>query len=416
VVAQAQFGTLAVRRGFVTQDQLSVCLHDQKQTTGVMIGQIMMRRGLLSTEQFLEVLRLQERCRQVCGSCGGAYMIEDGGRSCPRCGSALMRATPLPNGGIPSVLAHYEIIELIGRGGMGSVYRARDTRLNREVALKVLRDADFASTTVVARFVQEARLAARLAHPHIVAVHDAGQADGFHYFAMQHVRGRTLDALLRDRVLDRPTALALIEKVARALHHAHERGVIHRDVKPGNIIVDGAGEPHIVDFGLSKARDAAALTRTGAAMGSPSYMAPEQVRGDHVATSERTDVYALGVILYEALTGRMPHDAASVLDVYCRIIMAEPVRPRVIDRTIPHDLEAVCLKAMEKDPGRRYRTAWELAEELKRWRAGEPVRAKPITTMRMTMRRVRRHRSILGWMALGAGVAVAVLEAVRHLL
>jgi predicted Ser/Thr protein kinase len=419
-VVATQFGTIALERGFVTGRQLDDCLTAQRTAgEGVMLGQVMLRRGLLTTDQFLDVLRVQEESRRICGKCGRSIVVDASIGACPACAGPLVRATPVPSeravveGDVPARLGPYELIELVGRGGMGMVYRAKDVRLGREVAVKVLRDADFADPSVVTRFVAEARNAAGLSHPNIAVVHDAGDVPGFHFFAMEFVRGRSLDALIRDGRLSRDAHVAILEKVARAIHHAHERGVIHRDVKPANVIVDAAGDPKVVDFGLSKARGAErALSRSGSAMGSPFYMAPEQVRGDHAATTERTDVYALGIMLYEALVRRMPFDAPTVLDIYCKIITAEPPRPRSIDRTVPPELEAVCLKAIEKDASKRYASAEDFAEELRRFRQGEPVVARPISSMRMTIRRVRRHRSAAGWIALGAAAAALVASAI----
>ncbi len=279
-----------------------------------------------------------------------------------------------------SRLGRYVIEELLGRGGMGVVYRARDTELGRDVALKVL---SAAGPGLDERFAREGRAAARLQHPNLVRVYDVGEASGVRYLAMEHVDGPPLDAVpapespaeLRARVV-------LLEKTARALDHAHREGVVHRDVKPANILVDRDGEPRLADFGLARVADEErGLTRSRTAIGTPAYMAPEQVKGDLAAVGPRSDVYSLGVILYESLAGRTPFRGATAVEIFDRILREEPVPPRRLEPSAPADLETVCLKAMARDPRDRYASAGEFADELARHLVGEPVLARRMPTV-----------------------------------
>ena len=308
------------------------------------------------------------------------------------------------------IIAHYEVGEPLGKGGMARVYRARDIRLNRDVAIKVLRVGELDDPAGAARFAAEARNLARLRHPNIPAVHDVGQHDDSPYIVEDFVEGRTLEALLRDGRLDRRARVDILVKVAGALAHAHAQGIIHRDVKPANIIVDAAGEPHVVDFGLSRAATDPALTAEGLAAGTPYYMAPEQIQSSHGPAGARTDVYALGVLLYQLLTDDVPFCKVDIGDLFLDILRGHAVRPRMLDRSIDPDIEAVCLKAMELAPEDRYASADELIEDLLRWRAGQPVRARRVTTIATTIRRVARHRREIAFFAIGAAAAVAVLS------
>ncbi len=292
-----------------------------------------------------------------------------------------------------SGFARYELLGVLGEGAMSVVHRARDRHLGRSVAVKVLRESLFSHPLVRDRFTREAQALARLDHPGIVRVFDSGLDGDRAYLVMELVEGEPLSKRLRPKPADRAGLVRVLEKVARAVQHAHEKGVIHRDLKPDNILVRG-DEPKVADFGLARLTESSpALTRSGAVVGTPMYMAPEQIEGREIGV--RTDVHALGVLLYEILTGRPPHVGDSIPEVYAKISREEATPPRAIDPTLPRELEAVALKALEKDPERRYATAEEFADELSRYAAGDPVQARPASALSKALRSVRRHRLAL---------------------
>ncbi|MGH7140235.1 MAG: serine/threonine-protein kinase, partial [Pirellulales bacterium] len=272
----------------------------------------------------------------------------------------------------------YELLAEIARGGMGVVFRARQTRLNRTVAVKMILAGELASHDDVRRFLSEAESAAGLDHPGIVPVYECGQIGGQHFFSMGFIEGQSLAALLAAGPLPPRRAAELVAEVADAVDYAHERGVIHRDLKPGNILLEQGGHPRVTDFGLAKrvASDSN-LTRSGQALGTPSYMPPEQASGKLDAIGRAADVYALGAVLYAALTGRPPFQAATPLDTLLQVLEQEPVAPRQLNADVPRDLETIALKCLEKDPLKRYATAAELADELRRFLRGEPIAARP---------------------------------------
>jgi tetratricopeptide (TPR) repeat protein/tRNA A-37 threonylcarbamoyl transferase component Bud32 len=293
-----------------------------------------------------------------------------------------------------SGFARYELTGILGEGAMSVVHRARDRQLGREVAVKVLRESLLSHPIVAERFTREAQALARLDHPGIVRVYDSGMDAGRAYLVMELVEGESLSKKLAAKSTDLRAKVRLLEKVARAVHHAHEKGVIHRDLKPDNILVAGE-EPKVADFGLARLVESSpALTRSGAVMGTPMYMAPEQVEGGREVTV-RTDVHALGVLLYEMLTGRPPHVGESIPEVYAKISRDDAVPPRQVDATIPWELEAVAMKALEKSPDRRYGSAADVAEDLRRWQAGEPVSARPLTGVVLLWRRTRKRMPLL---------------------
>src|SRR6185436_16457478 len=303
-----------------------------------------------------------------------------------------------------SGFSRYELLDVLGEGAMSVVHRGRDRQLGRSVAVKVLRESLFGHPTVRERFARESQALARLDHPNIVKVFDAGGDGGQAWLVMELVPGEPLSKVLQSKRLDRNRLLALLEKVARGVHHAHEKGVIHRDLKPDNILVSGE-DPKVADFGLAHLVESSpALTRSGAVLGTPMYMAPEQVEGGREITV-RTDVHALGALLYEILTGRPPHPGTSIPEVTAKIARDDPEPPRRLDPTIPWELEAVALKALEKDPHRRYATAEAFAEELRRYRAGEPVIARPVSDLARLWRRAVKQRAVLIPLALAAALA-----------
>lgn len=299
-------------------------------------------------------------------------------------------------------LGDYELLEEIGRGGMGVVYRARQLSLDRLVAVKTILSGRLADPDAVRRFRAEAGALARLRHPHIVTIHEITESEGHHLFSMEYVPGGNLAQRLQeappgtagsDGARQKPTdAATLLAKVADAVHHAHERGVLHRDLKPSNILIDAAGEPHVTDFGLAKRLHAQSdLTYTGQLIGSPQYFAPEQFSPRFGEIGPRTDVFALGAVLYHLLTGRPPRHGETLEAVLLQLIDAVVVSPRKCDPTLPRDLDTICLKCLEPDPRHRYATAAAVAEDLRRFLAGQPILARPCSPARRLIHVVRRH-------------------------
>jgi hypothetical protein len=288
-------------------------------------------------------------------------------------------------------LGDYELLDEIGRGGMGVVYQARQVSLNRPVALKMILSGQLASPADVHRFHAEAEAAAGLNHPNIVPIYEIGEHQGQHYFSMQFIEGTSLARQLVGQVREPKAAAKLLAKVARAVHHAHQHGILHRDLKPGNILLDAQGEPHIADFGLAKRVDGGSpRTRSGVIVGTASYMAPEQARSEKALTVA-VDVYGLGAILYELLTGRPPFRAETDLDTILQVLDRDPSRPRTLNPLIDRDLEAICLKCLEKQPQERYESAQALAEDLERWLAGQTVRARPSGIGRRVLKWAKRN-------------------------
>ncbi len=283
------------------------------------------------------------------------------------------------------------MIEQIGRGAMGVVYHAHDSVLGRDVALKVVARANVAAPGNLERFRREAQAMAQVTHPNVVKLYDVGELEGDPYLVMELIRGDNLAGAFAKRGMR--ARVELIEKVARAVHAAHEQGVVHRDLKPQNVLIDEAGEPHVMDFGLARLEDGAPLTRDGLAVGTPPYMAPEQLRGG--AIDPRTDIFAMGAMLYEALTAQVPFPGENVAETFNGILTAEPVPPRSLNRRVPPDLETICLRALEKEPGRRYPTATELADELRRYLDGEAIEARPPGPIERTLRFLRQHRAVV---------------------
>jgi len=325
----------------------------------------------------------------TCPVCGAALPPDAPRGLCPRClyRAGLDKAPPKAMGGdstLPSArdFGDYELLEEIGHGGMGVVYRARQKSLDRFVALKVLLFGPHASAQSVKRFRAEAVATAALQHPNIVAIHEVGFREGQHFIAMDFIEGQPLSALIRGGPLAARRAASYVKAIAEAIHYAHERGILHRDLKPANVLVDVDDQPHVTDFGLAKRLEGDPdLTVSGQLLGSPNYMPPEQASGKRGRVSRRSDVYALGGILYHALTGRPPFLGEGMAETVQQVLNAEPVSPRFLNRSAPQDLETVCLKCLEKDPGKRYATAQMLAEELGRFLEGKPVYARPVSRL-----------------------------------
>jgi len=301
-------------------------------------------------------------------------------------------ARPTPTG--------YEILGELGRGGMGIVYKARQGPLNRLVALKMIRDQELATDDDVARFAVEAEAAARLQHPNIVQVYEVGEWSGHPYLALELVEGDNLAHRLDGTPQPARPAAELAETLARAVHAAHTKGIIHRDLKPANVLLAADGTPKVTDFGLAKRLEAGGPTVSGAVMGTPEYMAPEQAQGRNREIGPAADIYALGAILYEVLTGRPPFKGETVLDTMRQVTSAEPVPPQRLQPGVPRDLETICLKCLEKEPARRYATAAELADDLQRFAQGKTIRARPVGMIGRGVKWAKRRPLVAALLAL----------------
>src|SRR5262245_25325723 len=298
----------------------------------------------------------------------------------------------------------YDLVDEIARGGMGVVYKARQRSLNRIVAVKMILAGPLAGKEFVQRFRTESAAAAILQHPNIVAIHDVGVHEGRHYFSMDYVEGRSLAQLVGQQPLAPARAARYVELIAAAIHYAHERGILHRDLKPSNVLIDANDQPRITDFGLARRLDGdSSLTMTGQVLGSPNFMPPEQAGAKRGKVSRPSDVYALGGILYYLLTARAPFQADSLEHLLSQVLNTEPVSPRLLNPSVPRDLETITLKCLEKEPSRRYRTAQELADELGRFLRHEPIRARPVKAPEKVWRWCRRKPALAS--ALGFAIA-----------
>jgi WD40 repeat protein/tRNA A-37 threonylcarbamoyl transferase component Bud32 len=312
-----------------------------------------------------------------------------------------------PAGATSRRLGDYELIRLLGQGAMGSVYEARQARLNRLVAIKMIRAGAFATDAEVQRFQNEATAVAQLDHPRIVPIHEVGKIGDCHYFSMKLIRGGSLAHRL-DAFRSNPRAAAgIVVEVARGIQHAHERGILHRDLKPGNILLDEHDQPQVTDFGLAKrSSDDSSLTQSGAILGTPSYMAPEQAAGRKGLITTLTDVYGLGAVLYALLTGHAPFVAETVIETIEQVRSRPPLPPTRLNPQVSRDLETICLKCLEKEPIRRYASAEALADDLQRWLDGQPIAARRVSARERAWMWCRRNPIVAGLLAASLLLAV----------
>src|SRR5258705_4599449 len=380
------------------------------------------------------------RVIRICGKCGAKIFSDVPEGLCPRCvlKSALGNFADVPVAGgadprrsdtplaadenrmpnnkksasaaeLLGEFGHYELLEEGGRGGQGVVFRARQKSLNRTVALKVISLGQWASEAHLKRFRREAEAAASVDHPSIVPIYEVGERDGSFYFSMKFVEGGQLDEVVRRTPVSIRHAAELIAKVARTVHYAHEHGILHRDIKPGNILLDQQGEPHLTDFGLARLIETeSTVTRTLEVLGTPSYMAPEQAAGETTKLSKATDVYGLGAVLYQLLAGHPPFAGGTTYETIRLLRDTEPRPPRLLNPKVDRDISTICLKCLDKDPKRRYSSALALAEDLEHWLKHEPIRAKPSGFFTHGRKWVRRNPVIAALVVSLIALAAAV--------
>ncbi len=311
----------------------------------------------------------------------------------------------------------YEIHRMIGRGGMGVVYKATQISTKRQVALKVLLEGPLASDQSRKRFEREIEVAAQLRHSNIIPIYDSGKSDGRLYYAMAYIRGQSLTDYLAGKRPSLDQKLRIFIKICQAVRHAHVRGVMHRDLKPTNVLVDADGEPHILDFGLAKASTLIDVNMSVSAqiVGTPAYMSPEQAAGDPSAIDTRTDIYSLGVVLYEALTGKMPYATnVSMGKILENIANAEPPSPSTIDRKINGELSAIVMKALEKNKDRRYQSLDIFQSDVEKFLAGEPISVKPVTAIYLLNKTLWKYRKAMAGVAALLVIAVTTTSIIRH--
>ncbi len=439
------FARLLRERHAVDPAEVDECRKAQRDLTksgfSFLLPELLQRRGIideaiagdvLSTirERYLicpSCYEVRERVkvseRAVCLGCGREFTVGSSAALSAHYATSLAPrsgASALLSGGVPAgVFGDFEIVREIGRGGMGIVYEARQTALDRRVALKVLPRYMVGQTEEQARFRREAEAAGKLSHPGIVTVHASGDHDGLPYIAMEYVEGTTLERMITRGSLAPARAAEILATIAEALDYAHKAGVVHRDVKPSNIIIAADHRAKLMDFGLARHSGDSTLTAAGIAVGTPAYMSPEQAMGQRDVVGALSDVYMLGATLYEAVTGAKPFKGDTPEAVIHAVVDTEPVPPRRIRSHLPEDLQTIILKAMEKEPRRRYASGGALAADLRAFVAGEPISARPVSMLGRAVRLARRHRaaaiSVVACVTTLAGAAIyaATIEARR---
>src|SRR6266699_1979624 len=362
-----------------------------KRDLGTIFGQYKLIRKESTEEKMISAPR-------VCPECGARIFADAPRGFCSVClfktglgGFDEEKGEPPPVR-IPTHFGDYELQGEIGRGGQGVVYRARQKSLNRTVALKIIVLGHWATARHLKRFRLEAEAAASLNHPSIVPIHEIGERDGCCYFSMNLIEGGQLDEVVRREAISIRRAAELIAKLARTVHYAHEHGILHRDIKPGNILLDTEGEPHLTDFGLARLVETeSTVTRTTEVLGTPSYMAPEQASGNTVALTSATDIYGLGAVLYHLLTGCPPFVGGTTYETVRLVLETDPRQPRLLNRKVDRDLSTICLKCLQKDPQRRYSSALALADDLERWLKHQPIQARRTGIFTRGRKWVRRN-------------------------
>ena len=353
---------------------------------------------------------------RICGKCGSKIFADAPQGFCSLClfktglGPLLDEEDESPESNLPieKNFDDYELLKEIGRGGQGVVYRARQKSLNRTVALKVIGLGHWATEAHLRRFRLEAEAAASLNHPFIVPIHEIRERGGYCYFSMNLVEGGQLDEVAKRQAISIRRAAELIAKLARTVHYAHEHGILHRDIKPGNVLLDKEGEPHLTDFGLARLVESeSTVTRTTDCLGTPSYMAPEQARGNK-EIAKATDIYGLGAVLYHLLTGRPPFIGATSYETVRLLLETDPRQPRLLNSKVDRDLSVICMKCLEKDPERRYASALALAEDLERWLRHEPILARRTGLLLRGKKWLQRNPAVAVAVASLAGLAATM--------
>ncbi len=348
-----------------------------------------------------------------CPTCKGPMGAEAATQAATVGAELAFRDEPPVPRELPVRLGKYLIDGEVARGGMGVVYKGRQEGLDRVVAIKMLLGGYMGDSEMVQRFHREARAAAKLRHPNIVSIHEVGEHDGRPFFTMDFIRGKSLDGLLREAPLTVPRGVAILRDVARAVHYAHGQGILHRDLKPGNIMVDPDDKPHVTDFGLARDMDSKSmLSVTGEVLGTPSFMSPEQAEGRVRELDQRSDIYSLGAILYRLLTGKPPFEGPTVAATIYKVVHEYTTEPVKLNPRVGADVSAVCMKALEKEPKDRYASADALAQDLDRILQGEPVLAKPPSRLDAWKRTIRKNRKAATVVAAVCAAAVVAVAAV----